>query len=380
MGILLGSFIGEVKRIGKSPWLMLLLFGVPLGIIVAIVAMVSAGVARNFPIVLVDNDNSTLSRKIIDNLNASPNAKIIARTPNLEDAKSMLRSQDAMVIVYIPQDTQKNFTRGNIRPVYIFYNAAFLSTGGLAMDAAQKAVSAAIEDATIEQLHKRGLPEFRMRMLRVNSTILYNAQTSFEWYFQALIIPASLHLFIGCMVAISSLRAFGLLDGEDCGEIYSNPFAMLLNLIGRAMPYVIVVTLYACAWLVWIVGFKGWQVEGSIGAIVCGLWLLYMGTAAISIYLICLLRDAITTMSFSAVYAGSAIAYSGGTLPLNGGSKIAEVWSKIIPYTHYLNLQMDQFLGAPFSVAMPQIAILSLYTIIPLILCVPIIWLKGRNK
>jgi ABC-2 type transport system permease protein len=51
--------------------------------------------------------------------------------------------------------------------------------------------------------------------------------------------------------------------------------------------------------------------------------------------------------SLSALYAGSALAYSGGSLPIEGAPTVARFWHQVLPFTHYLTAQMDQFLGAP---------------------------------
>ena len=58
-----------------------------------------------------------------------------------------------------------------------------------------------------------------------------------------------------------------------------------------------------------------------------------------------------TALSLTAIYAGSALAFSGGTLPLNGASWLAVGWSAILPYPHYLALAMDQALGSPPALA-----------------------------
>ena len=66
----------------------------------------------------------------------------------------------------------------------------------------------------------------------------------------------------------------------------------------------------------------------------------------------------------SAIYAGSALAFSGGTLPLSGASWFARSWSAALPYPHYLPLAMDQFIGAPPSLALRPALTLLAYTLV----------------
>jgi ABC-2 type transport system permease protein len=124
---------------------------------------------------------------------------------------------------------------------------------------------------------------------------------------------------------------------------------------------------WAAAWLIWIAGIRGWQPQGSLALIFLGQLVLLAGTAAISAMLVALSKETSTALAVCAVYAGSALAYSGGSLPVQGASLFARGWSGFLPFTHYLDLQMDQWLGAPAWVASRQLAILSLYLLVPML-------------
>ena len=98
--------------------------------------------------------------------------------------------------------------------------------------------------------------------------------------------------------------------------------------------------------------------------IVFGQVVLYAGTAAISALFVAATRKIQDPMVFSVIYAGTAIAYSNATLPLKGGSVIARTWSQAIPYRHYIDLQMGQFLDAPLFEALRPLSILALYIVV----------------
>ena len=89
-----------------------------------------------------------------------------------------------------------------------------------------------------------------------------------------------------------------------------------------------------------------------------------MATAAISALLVAGAKRVGTALSLTAIYAGSALAFSGGTLPLNGASWLAVGWSAVLPYPHYLALAMDQALGSPPALALRPGAVLLGYVLI----------------
>jgi ABC-2 type transport system permease protein len=75
-------------------------------------------------------------------------------------------------------------------------------------------------------------------------------------------------------------------------------------------------------------------------------------------------RETATALSASAVYAGSALAYSGATLPLNGGNAFARIWSEVLPLTHYIALQMGQVSGQTVAAAVSPTLALIAYVVI----------------
>ncbi|MFC3214135.1 ABC transporter permease [Novosphingobium panipatense] len=157
---------------------------------------------------------------------------------------------------------------------------------------------------------------------------LNNAASSFEWFLSTLIYPAVLHL----VAAVTSAMALGReLEGRSLGGWAARSGTIVPALFGKLLPYVGAASLWGIAWLLFVTLGRGWRVEGSVAAIVAGQTLFYLGTAAISALLVAATRETATALSVCAVYAGSALAYAGATLPLNGGSGFARFWSEVLP-------------------------------------------------
>ena len=73
-----------------------LIFGVPLFTFVVLTAAFSQPVIRGLGVVVVDADRSDTSRALIEQVAASPNLSIAARTGDLASAASAIRSGDAI--------------------------------------------------------------------------------------------------------------------------------------------------------------------------------------------------------------------------------------------------------------------------------------------
>jgi ABC-2 type transport system permease protein len=309
---------------------------------------------------VVDEDQSTLSRAIIRDVDASPTVRAIPAR-DLPSAFSEVRSEKAQAVLYIPHGLVQGFVRPPPAAVQIFYQSIFFSTGTTVSSAINSSVTASLKEHSPELLSSHGLPAARRIETSVQSTVLGNPALSLEWFLSSLIQPCVLQLFVACMTVAALGRELeqGTLSGwvRRSGNV---PAA----LAGKFLPYVTVTSVFGAVWILWLVLFRGARVDGSVTLIVIAQVILYAGTAAISALFVAATRKIQDPMVFSVVYAGTAIAYSNATLPLHGGSVIARAWSQTIPYRHYIDLQMGQYLGTPFSEALRPLGILLLYIVV----------------
>ncbi len=348
----------EFDHLARDRWDQVLLFLLPLILLGLMAAMLLQGVPRDLPVAVVGGGEDSVARRFVQTLDASPAVRVEARLRSEAEAMSLVRRGKIIAFVELPQSLAAR-DRPTLR---ISYNAAYLSSGGIAEASMAQALAAASMQSAIEGSGFRGAQLLSVAPVPVSVTVLANPETSFEWYLQALVDPAVLHLLVACAAAMAMGRA---LEHRSLSIWTKESGGGFGALAGKLTPTCAIGTLWAAAWLVWIAGIRGWQPQGSLLLILLGQILLLAGTAAISALLVALSRETSTALAVSAVYAGSALAYSGGSLPVEGASLFARGWSGFLPFTHYLDLQMDQWLGAPLSVAGRKLAILALYVVIP---------------
>ncbi|KGB56221.1 Multidrug ABC transporter permease [Sphingopyxis sp. LC81] len=353
----------EVAHLARNRWDLAMVTLFPAIAILIVAAMLIHGVPRGLPVAIVDQDNSAFSRAVVRAVAAAPAVTITQRPADLPAAEALARSGTVWAILHVPRGASDGLTRTETPAIHILYNASFLTIGASAASGIGAAVQNVIAERGLDALHARGLPAIRIEPPRVQATVLFNPQTSFEWYLQALIHPAVLHLLTACVAVMAMGRE---LEGRSLARWTRETGGGLAALVGKFAPYLALLGIWAMVWMIWLLGIRGWTMNGSLMLTLFAQLLLLAGTAAISILLIVVTRKPSFAFSASALYAGSALAYSGGTLPLDGGSGFARGWSQALPFTHYLKLQMDQFLGAPFVIALPALFALTLYLVVPL--------------
>jgi ABC-2 type transport system permease protein len=354
------ALAAEIDHLGGDRWDLGLLILPPAILMALMAAMLFQGVPRELPVAVVDDDQSTLSRAIVRDVDASPTVRVVPER-DLPTAFSEVRSERVQAVLYIPHGLVQGFVRPPSAAVQVFYQSLFFSTGTTVSKAINTAVTASLKENAPHILSSHGLPAARRLEPRVQITILGNPAGSLEWFLSGLIQPCVLQLYVACMTVVALGRE--LKDGS-LADWARQSDGLVRALAGKFLPYVAVTSVFGVIWLVWLVLFRGGRVEGSLALIAVGQAILYAGTAAISGLLVAAFRKIFDPLVISVVYAGTAIAYSNASLSLQGGSAIARFWSQTIPYRHYIDFQMGQFIGTPFAEALYPLAALALYIIV----------------
>ena len=90
------AFLYELKSI-KGSWYKLFLISVlPLLSFGLIIAIFNAGVVRELPIAVVDQDKSALSRMLLRNIEASPTLQIISMPNSTKEAVDLVKKHTSL--------------------------------------------------------------------------------------------------------------------------------------------------------------------------------------------------------------------------------------------------------------------------------------------
>lgn len=355
------AFRRELRWLRASPWDLGLVTLGPLITLVVLGWMFVASVAVQLPIAYVDQDHSAVSRQLQRNLEASPRVDVVARPDDLAAAWPLIRSGKVWAIVYAPKHTEREILAGRQSVIFVYENAAFYSLGTLAALGASEAISGLTAELTPEIARTRNIPFARLSTPHVQSTVLFNPQLSYEWFLEALLQPGVLHLMMSCVVVMAVGRE--LRDGSSTEWLADAP---IVALAGKLTPYVLIFTAWNLLGVGWMCGVRGWGVHGDMGVLIAGQFLLYASYAALAAMIALLVKNIATALSAVAVYGGPAITFSNATLPTIDAPLFTRIWSHALPFTAYIELQMQQmFMGAPAAASLGPLAALAAFTVVP---------------
>jgi len=357
------SAVRECMRLRADPWDLAMATWIPLLALALFAWMFGAGVPRALPVAVVDHDNSVMSRELVRMIDAAPGLQVAARPADMQQAWAAVRAAEVYAVVHVPEGSGREILRGGSAVVFAYYNASHQTAGQAAERGIGDAVQAAGERFVRADVARiRGPDAVRAPPLRVQATVLANAARSYEQFLLGLLFPALLYL-AACLAMVSALGR-ELRDGTAGEWLQSCGDRLLPAVAGKLAPYLLLFTVHGTGSLVWLAAIRG-GVAGSAALLLAAQAGLYLASAGIALLLVGATRNLGVALSVTGLYAGTALAFSGATFPMQGAPLFAQAWSRLLPLTRYLKLQVQQLeLGADWTASLPTVGGLLLFMLV----------------
>jgi ABC-2 type transport system permease protein len=332
-----------------APLLVILLFG----------NMFSSGKAEHLPIVVIDQDQSEMSRKVIHALSVNHTLNVKTITASQDEAEQLINKTEAWGFVLIPEGAEQRLVQAQDAQISIAYNQSFFSIGNTISSAMLISTLNGMADYMGNRYFANVLPYLDVPTPHIKISTLYNPNMSYELFLEPFMVPAVLHLLLCCCVAFAIGQEF---KRKTLTE-WVNSKQIISSLLGKILLYVFIFCAWTWCWMFWLAHIRGYFIAGSLSLILLAQFLLYFSYAVISSTVVLATKDLPKTFGFIALYGGSSPSFSGITLPLNNAPAFTQFWSMIIPYTPYAKLQTEQWvIGSDLLVSFIPLSILLVFS------------------
>jgi len=331
----------------------------------AMITMIfSSNVPRKLPVDIVDQDHTSLSRKIARVIEATPIAAPNSRCNDLNQAWKALVAGKTDAIVCIPAGTERKIMRGEHADVAIYLNNVYLIKAGLLKSGIYKAL-ATLSAGIKMQAHLAGgeassLALAKIQAIQLNPVLLFNPFTSYEYYLSLLLIPVMLTVFIlfGTIYALGTELQYG----SAPNWLQTAGLSMVPAIIGKLAPHTILYAILAMVMNLLFFRILGLPLRGHYPIIVVSELTLILAYQAMAIFIVTLSRNLRLALSLASAYTMLAITFAGMTFPAFGMPAIAQIFGKIFPFTWWLDIFVGQTLrGEPLANGISHLWILSLF-------------------
>ena len=113
-------FREELRTCLKDPGVLIFFLLVPLAYPLLYSFIYTREVVREVPVAVVDDSQSSLSRRYLRHIDATADVRLMAHCANMEEARTLMRRRDAYGIIYIPESFSHDLNRHQQTSVRIY--------------------------------------------------------------------------------------------------------------------------------------------------------------------------------------------------------------------------------------------------------------------
>lgn len=210
---------------------------------------------RGLSFAVVDNDGSTLSRRLIQRVDASQYLTLTDVCPSYKEALAVVEQGRADLIIEIPLHYERNVLLGEGPQLGIAANA----TNGMKGSMSTSYVTAIAQDVLYDFMEEQGAAT--MHRPALSSHFLFNPHLDYRLYMVPAIFALILTLIVGFLPA---LNIVGEKERGTIEQINVTPISKLEFIISKLVPYWVVGIIMTLIGLGAARGIWGFTPVGSI--------------------------------------------------------------------------------------------------------------------
>ena len=326
--------------------------------------LMRGGSAEKMPVAVVDLDQTSISRRLIHEMQATPSVDIQLITNSYPEAREAMQQGKIYGIFVIPEcfyDDLVSFKR----PKMDFYvTNAYTVGGNTAYKQMLTMVNLTSGAFQREVLRKKGMPDevimHRIQPLAIEGHMIANPWGNYSVYLVSTILPGILGLI--CLMLTIFAIGFELKMRTSHAWLRAAGGNYTVAMIGKLIPYTLIYIILGVGCHIILYRFAGFPVYGSHTRLMFGLLLFIFAMEALGITLIGLLPTLRDALSIGALYSMLGFSLSGFTYPQMAMLPPVKALSYMEPLRHYYLIYVNEALmAAPAENSIPHMLALTAF-------------------
>ena len=283
----------ELVRLTHQPMYFVLMLVLPVVSFAFFALLFNKGVARDIPIAVLDQDHTSLSRKVTQMIDDTATAMVSYGIQDMDEGERLMREGKIMAIVQIPAFFEKNILSNSQTHIETYISGTNITVNGLLSKDIQTAVTTFSGGIQIQLLTKQGLTELQamaqLMPVRFNKHVLFNPYINYGYYLSPSFMPMMLLIFI-VMVTVFTIGT-ELKKGTAREWIETGNGSVSAALLGKVLPVTVVMFLMSLVMFLIIFKVVGVPLNGSLTVILLSTLLFVMSYQAIAVFIVSLLSN-----------------------------------------------------------------------------------------
>ena len=378
------TFFDLLKREFRMFWnnnvLRILFIGAPIMYGVLLGYVYSKGKVTDLPIIVVDRDQSKMSKRAVEMMDDNEVLHIAALKFDENDLSRLMIEKDAASVVIIPEGFEKQVLTKKYPEITTIVNTANVLTANYASTAIQVVLGTLKAGVQLETLRKQGVPEslllsqyepFKTTFIKKN-----NRSTNYMYFLWPGILLTVLQQVLMLGLALSFAAEF---ESGTFKELVQRSSSILMLLLIKIIPYLLMsIGIWLLYWLfTWWFTIPFYQ---NLGVLTLTAGLFVLSVCFIGVLVSIMIPSQLKATEVLMVVATPSFILSGFTWPLSQMPEWIQSIASVIPLTHFLPIFRILIIeNGPVDLTYPYITKLLVITVIGFILSFVALYFKKRK-
>lgn len=360
----------EIVRMQSRPLYGLSMIFAPLFCFVFFITLMKEGLPESLPAGVVDEDNTSVSRSILRNLDSYQQTEIIRQYSNFAEAREALQNNEIYGFLYIPKGTQEKASNQEQPKISIYTNGAYIVPSSLLYRDMKTMATMASAAVGREVLLAKGAGMDQamgfLQPIKMDMRPLGNPWLNYSVYLSNTILPAVLSLMI-LMVTCFSIHT-ELKDGTAMEWLSMSGGNILKAVSAKLFPQTMVFSLMAVIYLVLLYGLMGFPLQNGFWPMFAAAELLILASQGFAVFITSAIPSLRWSLSLCTLWGVLSIPICGFSFPVMGMPAPLQALSYMFPLRYYFLIYVDQALnGVPLVYSAWYYVAMVVITILPLV-------------
>ena len=359
-------FKREIKLILHNRLYFTTLLVLPIVMVLLFMLMFARGSVDGLPIAVVDNDNSTMSRKLISMMQSTRSIGDITTCYSVLDANAMLRRGEVRAVVVVPDNFERDIVAGVSTSVVTSISASNLSTAGVLQREIQQVVQSFSAGVAVSRMESIGYAESQaiadVMPINILMHTISNPYMNYGYYLAPMFMFVGVVLFVVLMTIYAIGRELRYATAPEWMATSSNSLAIAI--VGKLLPITIVMIVVMGLVYVALFIVMGMELMCSWPMLGFSSLLLILAYQSIAVVIIALTANLRLALSLGGGYAVMAFTFSGVTFPTISMYGIVQIFAKLFPLTLFSDIfTMQALCGAGVQYSIDELGYLVLFVL-----------------
>lgn len=358
----------ECRRLRDNKIYLITMLALPLFVMVFFTSLMHEGQPHNMPVAVVDQDNTSTTRRLTRMLDSYQSTAVVAHYPTVEEARVAMQHGEIYGFLHFPKGTTADLLASRQPKVAYYYSYASLTAGSLVFKDLKTITTLGSAAVGKQVMTAKGYTEKQimtfLQPIVVDMHLISNPWINYNFYLSTMLVPTCLLLFIFLITAYSIGQE--LKEGTANELITKAKGNAAVALMGKMLPQNIIFQLVMAAYMYYTFGILNFPHPGGWGSIFLLGVLAVLAAQGFGIFMFGLFPSLRMSMSMCSLWGVLSFSMVGTAFPTLAMDGALQALAELFPMRHFfIFYEIVVFGGNPMSTVAINIAALVLFAAAP---------------